>query len=166
MSRFLAIVSSSLVIAVLLMSMQHKFYLSKTTIEYNRSNGMYEATIKFFTDDLEQALSTLSGHSVQISKMSEVEIDAQVMAYVLARFDVQLDQVPLNWRMVGHESENDITYCYLESYATEAFHQVTIRCDFMTELFPDQQNLFDVKAHDKTQSLVLTKERNRGTVGS
>ena len=149
-----------------LLSMQHKFYLSKTTIEYNPSSGMYEGTIKFFTDDLENALTNKTGKSTSFSKLNEVEIDQLVGQYITERLEIQLDQVPLNWRVVGHELENDITYCYVEGYAPQAFNQVSIRCDFMLELFPDQQNLIDFKAHGKTQSLVLTKDRNRGVIGS
>ena len=79
MCRNRAIILFIFALGALLMSMQHKFYLSKTTIEFNRSNGMYEATIKFFTDDLEQALSNATGNAVQFSKMGEADIDAQII---------------------------------------------------------------------------------------
>lgn len=166
MVRF-SLKSALLLLVVFAMSsVQHKFYLSKTTVEYNTSSGMYEGTIKFFTDDLENALTNKTGKSISFSKMNEAEIDQILSLYVTDRLEIQLDQVPLNWRLVGHETENDITYCYFEGYAPQAFNQVSIRCDFMTELFADQQNLIDFKAHGKTQSLVLTKDRNRGVLGS
>ncbi len=139
----------------------HKFYISKTNIEYNPGTQGFEVSCKFFTDDLEVVLSALSGRKVALNKESNSkEIEAYVEKYISTHLKIWFDDQPILMSYVGIETEADLTYVYFEFFRSNQFHVCKLENTFLYDEFPDQQNIVDMKVDGITSTLILTKKKS------
>ena len=138
----------------------HKFYVSKTIIEYNARTQLFEITTKLFTDDLDKALSQLAGKEVSLGTPQEdPHTNGFLEDYMKRHFSIVMDGVQTDWRWVGKETDNDLTYCYMEIYRTPVFSSLTVQNDLLVSQFPDQQNMVDLSMSGSTQTLVFYKDK-------
>lgn len=146
------IVSSALTI--------HKFYVSKTIIEYNSRTQLFEITTKIFTDDLDKTLSQFSGKEIRLGTPQEhANTNDYLEDYMRQHFVLEIDGVRTDWRWVGKETENDLTYCYMEVYRNPAFSALKVHNDLLVSDFPEQQNIVDLSLSGSTQTLVFFKDK-------
>jgi hypothetical protein len=139
----------------------HKFYISKTIIEFNTRSQQFEITSKLFTDDLELALSQMNGKTVKLE--GDDGNDVLVESYCKQHFKCAIDGVPMEWRWVGKEVENDLTFCYFELYRKPDFTAFSVTNDLLVAQFPDQQNIVDLSVMGNTQTLVFVHDRIQQT---
>jgi len=138
----------------------HKFYISKTIIEYNAGTQIFEITTKLFTDDLDMTLSSFAGKQLHLGTQQEhPEANAILEEYIKKHFAFVIDGVPIDWRWVGKEVESDLTYCYMEFYRTPDFSSLTVTNDLLMSDFDGQQNIVDLSMMGSTQTLVFFKDR-------
>ncbi len=138
----------------------HKFYISKTIIEYNARTQLFEITTKLFTDDLDNALSQLAGREIGLGTSQEdPEANRFLEDYMKRHFSLVMDGVQTEWRWVGKETDNDLTYCYMEIYRTPVFSSLKVQNDLLVSQFPDQQNIVDLSMSGSTQTLVFYKDK-------
>ena len=138
----------------------HKFYISKTIIEYNARTQLFEITTKLFTDDLDKAVSQLAGKEIRLGTSQEdPQANGFLEDYMKRHFSVVMDGVQTEWRWVGKETDNDLTFCYMEIYRTPAFSSLTVQNDLLVSQFPDQQNIVDLSMSGSTQTLVFYKDK-------
>ncbi len=138
----------------------HKFYISKSIIEFNSRTQQFEITCKMFTDDVELALSQQHGKAIHLGTAEEInEADAVMESYMKQHFSMVIDGVAAEWRWVGKEVENDLTYCYMELYRTPDFRSMSVTNDILVASFPEQQNIVDLSVMGTTQTLVFYKDR-------
>ena len=79
--------------------------------------------------------------------------------YMKRHFSVVMDGVQTEWRWVGKETDNDLTFCYMEIYRTPVFSSLTVQNDLLVSQFPDQQNIVDLSMSGSTQTLVFYKDK-------
>ncbi len=138
----------------------HKFYVSKTIIEYNARTQLFEITTKLFTDDLDKAVSQLAGKEIRLGNSQEdPQANGFLEDYMKRHFSVVMDGVQTEWRWVGKETDNDLTFCYMEIYRTPVFSSLTVQNDLLISQFPDQQNIVDLSMSGSTQTLVFYKDK-------
>ena len=142
----------------------HKFYISKSIIEFNSRTQQFEITCKMFTDDFELTLSQLNGSAIYLGTSQEInEADAVIERYMKQHFSIAIDGVAAEWRWVGKEVENDLTYCYMELYRKPDFMSMAVMNDLLVSHFPEQQNIVDMSVMGTTQTLVFLKDRTSQT---
>ncbi len=139
----------------------HKFYISKTIIEFNARSQQFEITCKLFTDDLETALTQMHGKPVKLN--ADDGTDLLVENYCKQHFKCSIDGVPMEWRWVGKEVENDLTFCYFELYRKPEFTSFSLMNDLLIAQFPDQQNIVDLSMMGTTQTLVFVRDHIQQT---
>lgn len=163
--RTMAVMCGALLLLLITTSgIIHKFYLSKTIIEFNARSQQFEITCKMFTDDLEHTLTQSSGKPVKLVAGDEsADADALIEGYMKQHFKCSIDGVPMEWRWVGKEVENDLTFCYLELYRKPDFTTFTLTNDMLMAFFPDQQNIVDLSIMGNTQTLVFVRDRIQQT---
>ena len=156
-----------LVVAVLCVSANdgdHKFYISKTIIEFNPRSQQLEISVKMFTDDVEYMLGQVHGKPVKLGTDNEsADADALLEQYLKQHFLCAVDGVGMEWRWVGKEVESDLIYCYLELYRKPDFTTFTLTNDLLVAYFPNQQNIVDLSIMGNTQTLVFDRQRTRQT---
>ena len=142
----------------------HKFYISKSIIEFNPRSQQFEITSKLFTDDLELAIEQANGKALRLGTAEELpESGAWIEAYMKQHFRVTMDGIDTEWRWVGKEVENDLTYCFMELYRKPDFSALTLTNDILVSHFPEQQNIVDLTMMGSTQTLVFFKDRTQQT---
>lgn len=146
----------------ILMAFSHKFYVSKTMIEYNPRTAQFEVTCKIFTDDLELAIGESKAPEMHLGTDNEApDANQRIEQYLREHVKLQADGRPLEWRWVGKEVESDLTFCYLEFYRTPDFSTLQVFNDILVAHYPDQQNMVDLIMHGSTQTLLFNKNAVR-----
>lgn len=144
---------------VLLSFAPHKFYVSKTMVEYNARTQGFEVTCKFFTDDLEKVISRMNGSALKLGEGEISKAEQLIEEHIQSHFKMWFDDQLVVMRYVGKEVEADMTYCYLEFFRSPQFHALKIEQTCLMEDFPDQQNIVDVKAEGTTSTVVLSSAK-------
>lgn len=137
----------------------HKFYVSKTMIEYNPRTALFEVTSKVFTDDLELAIGGTQVGEIHLGTDREVsDADGRIERYLREHFRIMADGKPIEWRWVGKEVDGDMTFCYVEFYRTPDFSTLQVHNDVLVAQYPEQQNIVDLIMHSSTQTLIFNKD--------
>lgn len=128
---------------VMTSSSLHKFYLSHYTVEYKKES--LQIVAKVFTDDMEKALQTKEP-TLRIDEKQDPKIlGPKLNAYYEKHLSFKDRDTELKYRYVGYELENDVIYIYFEvpDLAIDPGY-LSIFCDALFEIYPDQVNLFRV----------------------
>jgi hypothetical protein len=143
---------------------KHKFYISKSIIEFNPRTQLFEITCKLFTDDLELTMEKSTGKALHLGMDNQSQdSNALLESYMKEHFQFVIDGAPAEWRWVGKEVENDLTYCYMELYRKPEFSSWILTNDLLIAYFPEQQNIVDLTMMGSTQTQVFFKDRIRQT---
>jgi hypothetical protein len=138
----------------------HKFYVSKTTIELNPRTGSFEIICKIFTDDLEKAIGSTEENPVRLGSDREAQdADKRIEEYLRQHLILKLNNLPVELRYEGKESETDLTYCYLEFFGAPDFATLEVTNTILFEHFAEQQNIVDFAAHSKTRTAVFLQQQ-------
>jgi hypothetical protein len=143
----------------------HKFYVSKTIIEYNPRSGSFEVMCKIFTDDLELAIGSTDANPIRLGTSKEpANADALIENYVRQHFKIKYNDEPIHLTFVGKEAEADLTYIYFEFFKPQEYNTMSVESTILYEHFADQQNIVDLRANASSKTVILTKDRPREVI--
>lgn len=143
----------------------HKFYVSKTEMEINTRSGMFEVSMKFFTDDLERALHMSGSGPLRLGEPEQhPEAPAKVENYIRSKWHINMNGNQVYPAFVGMETEMDMMVVYFEFVPAPVIHQLTVTNQALMEVFNEQKNVVDITMFGSTQTLVLTTERSTETI--
>jgi carbonic anhydrase len=143
----------------------HKFYVSKTVIEYNQRSQTFEVMCKVFTDDLELAIGSTDDNPIRLGTSKEPSnADALIENYVRKHFKIKYNDEPIHLTFVGKEAEADLTYIYFEFFKPQEYNTISLESTILYEHFHDQQNIIDLRANASTKTVILTKDRSREVI--
>lgn len=142
-------------------SLEHKFYVSNTIVEFNRNLGNFEVTCKIFTDDLELGLTGHTGQKVGLGGNRDSHLDFIMDDYIKKHLKITFNDKPVMLSYVGYESEVDLTYVYFEIIAESDFNVMVVENSLLFEVYPEQKNIVDVRKDGWTKTSILTKENPR-----
>ncbi len=162
MHRLITFRSFMLFLALLALtsfSGDHKFYISKTIIEFNPRTAQFEVTCKLFTDDLETAIGGAQSGEIRLGTDREVaDADQRIEKYMHDHLALKINGAPIEWRWVGKDVDSDMTFCYVEFYRQPDFATLQVFNDILVSQFADQQNIVDLSINGTTQTLVFNKD--------
>ncbi len=136
---------------------RHPFHTSIGDCQYNPKTRHLEFSIRFFTDDLEQALTTFGKAPFVLDNKRQAE--ALLIQYLLRHIKVSQQSTgatsqPIILSVVGKETANDVTWVYLES-ADCLSTGLTFRQSCLTDQFDDQQNILNVEVGGLKRTLLF-----------
>ncbi|MEM9023088.1 MAG: DUF6702 family protein [Bacteroidota bacterium] len=150
MLRWMAICSFACLLSA---TPAHKFYVSMCQVDHNAQTQGLEVTLKLFTDDLEYALEQRHGEPLRLGTASEnPETDRILVTYLRERLALKINDEPATFAFVGKEQEDDITWCYVEVTGQPSLASLEIRNQLLTDYFPDQTNILQVRVGGKSYS--------------
>ncbi|MBI1268345.1 MAG: hypothetical protein GC193_13040 [Cryomorphaceae bacterium] len=138
---------------------EHKFYFSRTTIEQNALMNRYEITIRFFTDDLERALSAEDEKVRFADDPYDPSFDSEVEDYIRKHFFIRINNENIQWRYLGKQVESDITWCYAEINNIPPTNILEIKNTALFELFDEQVNEVALKINGRQHRMMLTRQK-------
>lgn len=158
--RNFSLFTIAIMAATLFMGMSaHKFYFSRTLIEENNRENRIEITMRFFTDDLERALSTEEKKIHFADDPYDPLFNHEVEQYIRNNFEIQINAVPRDYVFLGKQVESDITWCYMEINGFVPVNTLKVTNTCMFDLFSDQVNEVDIKFGGRQQRMTLVANR-------
>ncbi|MBD2756962.1 hypothetical protein IC230_29045 [Spirosoma sp. BT704] len=131
-------------------------------MQYNPKERVFEISIRIFTDDFEKGLSAAVGSRVNLngSPGSDNKIDPVIEKYVHAHFAYSSPQKqPKPIKYVGHETEADAHWLYLEMPYAEPFRGGLLKQNVLMELFDDQVNMVNIQYQGQKKTFVFRKNQ-------
>lgn len=119
-----------------------------------------EISCKLFTDDVEDALLKLNHSKVDLARSSENKVAReQVIKYLHERLQIVINGIAVKPELLGFETENDVTWFYLESAVNVGKGvpvKLHIKNSLLYDYLPEQTNLIQViwNAQERTERLV------------
>ncbi len=139
----------------------HPFHTSIGDCHYNPKTKHLEFSIRLFTDDLEQALTTFGKAPFVLDNKRPAE--ALLTQYLLRHIKVSQQSAqqqggvasqPINLSVIGKEAANDVTWVYLESADCNP-EGLIFRQSALTDHFDDQQNILNVEVGKQKRTLMF-----------
>ena len=154
--------SAVTVFAFCLLSLSaHEYHASVTNMQYDPKERVFEVSVRMFTDDLEKTLTKENdGQRVIFEKKYEKNNDLLLEKYVRKHFAIQNSQKqrkPFNY--VGHETEAEAQWIYLELPYPEPFRGVTLQQSVLLDMFDDQVNLLTVNYNEQKKTFLFKKNQ-------
>jgi hypothetical protein len=139
----------------------HPFFVSVIEAEYFRKENMIGISCKIFNDDLENALKNESGTAVDILGGDKETNLRKMRPFFSKHLQVKVNNKPLNFEVLGYETEKEATFVFLELKNTGDPFRVEITTDLLYELDKSQVNLIHfIKNSDRqTEKLSFPKTR-------
>lgn len=137
----------------------HDFHMSKSLIKHDQEEQALQVTMHLYIDDFEEALSMSGVDSLfMCTKKENPETDIYVESYIQDRFVLEIEGQAVVFEYLGKEiSESlDGVWLYMEAIEIEAPIEVKIRNQLLTEVFPDQKNLVNIRVHDREKMLLFS----------
>lgn len=128
-------------------------------MELNPNSGLWEVTIKCFTDDLERGLANAGTGVSKLNDLNSNDARHALNQYITSHFQVLFNQTPMLLSYVGAEHEMDMTVVYFESASMPDLQTIQVTNTVLMELFDGQRNVVDVSMNGRTSTLVLLKSK-------
>ncbi|MCY7356577.1 MAG: hypothetical protein LH609_03750 [Rudanella sp.] len=150
-----------LFVVPLLSHSAHEYHASVTNMQYNPKERVFEVSVRMFTDDLEKTLTRENGgQRVIFDKKYEKNNDHLLEKYIRKHFALQTAQKQRKaFNYVGHETEADAQWVYLELPYPEPFQGVNIQQSVLLDMFDDQVNLVTINYNSQKKTLLFRKNQ-------
>lgn len=133
--------------------------MSITSLEYNSQTDGLEVVVKFFTDDLEDALENSNSHSLFLATEKEAaETDSLLAAYLNNNLQFSQKNKPLTASFLGKEASKDYTYAYLEIENFKEEQITQVKNTLLISIFVDQVNQVNYKNGERSKSFSMHKD--------
>jgi hypothetical protein len=140
----------------------HDFHYSRLNLDWNPESSTWQAILRVFTDDLEEALSRQQGNVVAWRLGDDREHPKaleSIEAYSSSHWQlIDTDDGVIPWQFVGKEVDYDLTFIYLETDSIDFDPHLSFTSDGFFELFTDQVNEISVNAEENSRRIWLTSE--------
>ena len=131
----------------------HAIYLSLTDIEI--VEGEAKLKVKVFSDDLRDALKNYQSTEYKPADLQNFFSLNQDLAneYFRAHFQIRVENVQADLLIKGFSIEGDAHFINFSCALPQNFKDITVKADFLMELFPTQTNVVKLKNGAQTQYL-------------
>lgn len=136
----------------------HDFHVSIAQVEYN--DQALQATLRLFTDDLENALEKECDCRLYLgSEREHPQADTYLKNYILKHFRLKSPQMGNETIILGKEVEMELTYVYVEYEMNATPKKIEVTNSLLFELFADQRNIVNVTVQEDLESAFLSPEK-------
>lgn len=141
----------------------HKNYLSLTQIDYSKDTKAIQITMNVFIDDVELALNKTYNKAFELGTEKELkESDVYFDEYIKNQFKLKVNNEAITYTFLGKEYEGDLVYFYIEAENINDIKTIHIQNSMLMEFLPEQQNYIKLKINGEYDSLILTKNNDKG----
>ncbi|REE27378.1 hypothetical protein DFQ09_101209 [Winogradskyella pacifica] len=142
-------------------SNSHEYYVSVTEIEYAKEQQSLQIISQIFIDDFETLLRKRYDESIILAGKDESEkVETYMSRYLTDKLKVKVNDTNVNFKFIGKEYKDDITYCYLEIENVSNIKSIAVTNQVLFDVFSDQQNIVRLKLLGKNKSFLLVPEND------
>jgi hypothetical protein len=144
-----------LLIVLSLPTTAHEFHTSLVQMDYNAKTKSFEISLRVFSDDMEKAISLSNAlNGFRIDKHAEA--DQLLEKYLHQMFILKQKGKTLDYKYLGKQIENDVTWIYIEVPAANC-HSIGVECKLLTDVFKDQANIVNWQCNGDKKSFLFDK---------
>lgn len=159
--------SIKIVIALLVLpfltsnSENHEYYVSVTKIEYSEKEQSLQIISQIFIDDFETLLQQRYDDNLILDAKNESELaETYMKRYLTDKLKISVNGSSVNFKFIGKEYKDDITYCYLEVENVSDISSIAVTNQLLFDTFQNQQNILRLKFLGKNKSFLLVPEKD------
>lgn len=156
-----------IIVALLAMSLfissnqKHDYYVSVTQIEYAKNQKSLQIISQIFIDDFEKLLRERFDESIVLAPDNQRElIERYMQSYLEDKLKLKVNGKALDFKFIGKEYKDDITYCYLEVENITEIKSLSVTNRILFDVLPDQQNIVRLKLLNKNRSFLLVPDND------
>lgn len=143
----------------------HKYYVTLTQIHHNEKEKSVEITLQVFTDDLELSLNNQFHQNFSIGSTKESPLtNPSILAYLKEKLSIKINEKTHEYKMIGKEIEDDLTFIYLEIKAIKTLKSVSVSNQLFFETFAEQQHIVKIKTKGIHKNILLFKDKYTETI--
>ncbi len=163
MKLFLKYTSAKVVKIILFASiflsfnLKHPFYLSLTELKYDVKTKVLQASIKLFTNDLEEALKKIYKKPVDlINGKDKEEINKILIEYLKKHFLLKAANKIQLFNYVGFEIEAEAVWIYIEYKNCPLPKKLEVENTLLFDFIPAQTNIINCELNTVKKNYKVT----------
>jgi len=139
----------------------HEYFVSVTKVEYSKETQSLQIISQIFIDDFETVLRKRYDEKIILDIENESEsVETYMKRYLTDKLKINVNGSAVNFKFIGKEYKDDITYCYLEIENVSDIKSIAVTNQLLFDAFSDQQNILRLKLLDKNKSFLLVPEND------
>ena len=143
----------------------HAIYLSVAEVVHEPSGTNAQIKIKVFTNDLEDALFNELGQRITLSDAATFAVNKKyIQQYFANHFELTIDNKKQKPTLSRAALTGDAIWFYFNMSCANNWKDVSVKADYLMELFPTQSNVISIEHDSKKQFLRLTNSKKSDAV--
>ncbi|TBN05527.1 peptidase E [Hyunsoonleella flava] len=144
-------------------TLEHKYYISNTQIEYVEEKASVQIISRIFIDDFENVLKERYDEDLTFDGEDDL-IDLYIKRYLGEKLRININGESKQLLFIGREVEMGIVKCYLEIENVASIDTFEVVNQTLFDLFSEQQNIIKLDINSKKKSFVLTKQNDKAVL--
>ena len=141
---------------------KHDYYVSVTEVKYAKEQQSLQIISQIFINDFEKLLQERYDESIKLEPDSDSKlIEKYMQRYIADKLQFKVNGSSVNFKFIGKEYKDDITYCYLEIENIPEIKSIEVTNKILFDILPDQQNIVRLKLLNKNKSFLLIPENDK-----
>ncbi|MFP4845268.1 DUF6702 family protein [Winogradskyella sp. PE311] len=143
-------------------SVKHEYYVSVTKVEYSENQKSLQIISQIFINDFEKLLRERYDENITLAEDDEPEtVDVYIKRYLSDKLKIKVNEADVNFKFIGKEYKDDITYCYLEIENISNIKSMEVTNRTLFDVIPEQQNIVRLKLLGKNRSFLLLPDNDK-----
>lgn len=143
-------------------NVKHDYYVSVTEVKYSKKEESLQIVSQIFINDFEKLLRERYDKNITLAPDSDVNtIEKYMERYMADKLKVKVNAEDVNFKFIGKEYKDDITYCYLEIENISDIKSIEITNTLLFDVLPEQQNIVRLKLLNKNKSFLLLPDNDK-----
>ena len=140
---------------------QHEYYVSVTKVEYAKESQSLQIISQIFIDDFETLLRKRYDEEITLDEPNESElVETYMKRYLADKLKLKVNGNAVNFKFIGKEYKDDITYCYLEVENVADIKTIEVTNQVLFDAFSGQQNIVRLKLLGRNKSFLLLPDND------
>ena len=116
---------------------------------------------RIFIDDFEKLIRQRYDKRITLDTENEPEIlETYMKRYLADKLKIIVNGTSVNFRFIGKEYKDDITYCYLEVENVTDIKSIEVTNQILFDVLEEQQNIVRLKLLNKNKSYLLLPQKD------
>jgi hypothetical protein len=140
---------------------QHEYYVSVTKVEYAKESQSLQIISQIFINDFETLLRKRYDEKITLDTTNESElVETYMKRYLADKLKIKVNGNAVNFKFIGKEYKDDITYCYLEVENVTDIESIEVTNQVLFDAFSGQQNIVRLKLLGRNKSFLLLPDND------
>jgi hypothetical protein len=143
-------------------NVDHEYYVSVTEVKYAKEHQSLQIISQIFINDFEKLLQERYDDNIKLAPDNDSDtIEKYMQRYIADKLKIKVNDNDVNFKFIGKEYKDDITYCYLEIENISQIKSLEVTNTLLFDILPEQQNIVRLKLLDRNKSFLLQPDNDK-----